>query len=50
LGTVWTAPPMRARPSGGGIDDAAAQCLAERSTDERAACEEALSEADTSGR
>src|SRR4029453_8542531 len=32
---------MRARPSGGGIDDSVAQCMAKRTAEERAACESA---------
>jgi hypothetical protein len=36
---------MRARPSGGGIDDSVAQCMAKRTAEERAACERALSDA-----
>ena len=36
---------MRARPSAGGIDDAAAQCRAKKSKEDREKCERALYEA-----
>jgi hypothetical protein len=42
--------PMRARPTTGGIDDSAAQCIAKRTAEEREACERALSGGDATGR